>query len=110
MKCQILFSGKNRKNNIILSSAENAQRVVKVKSSPIGGAAYKIVNVEHSSRQGVFFFQQLSPDRQAWANNVTPDQMLIRVCTVRHSSSSFRHIKNRQKNLFRSGQSCSKQP
>ena len=32
MKCQILFSGKNKKNNIILSSAENAQRVVKVNS------------------------------------------------------------------------------
>ena len=31
MKCKILFSGKNKKNNIILSSAENAQRVVKVK-------------------------------------------------------------------------------
>ena len=31
MKCQILFSGKNKKNIIILSSAENAQRVVKVK-------------------------------------------------------------------------------
>ena len=30
MKCQILFSGKNKKKNIILSSAENAQRVVKV--------------------------------------------------------------------------------
>ena len=34
MKCQILFSGKNKKNNIILSSAENAQRVVKVKQLP----------------------------------------------------------------------------
>ena len=32
MKCQILFSGKNKKNNIILLSAENAQRVVKVKA------------------------------------------------------------------------------
>ena len=32
MKCQILFSGKNKKNNIILWSAENAQRVVKVKT------------------------------------------------------------------------------
>ena len=31
MKCQILFPGKNKKNNIILSSAGNAQRVVKVK-------------------------------------------------------------------------------
>ena len=35
MKCQILFSGKNKKNNIILSSAENAQRVVKVKAQII---------------------------------------------------------------------------
>ena len=30
MKCQILFSGKNKKNIINLPSAENAQRVVKV--------------------------------------------------------------------------------
>ena len=35
MKCQILFSGKNKKNNIILSSAENAQRVVKVKNDVV---------------------------------------------------------------------------
>ena len=33
MKCQILFSGKNKKNIINMSSAENAQRVVKVKMS-----------------------------------------------------------------------------
>ena len=33
MKCQILFSGKNKKNIINLSSAENAQRVVKVKDT-----------------------------------------------------------------------------
>ena len=31
MKCQILFSGKNKKNIINMPSAENAQRVVKVK-------------------------------------------------------------------------------
>ena len=31
MKCQILFLLKNKKNIINLSSAENAQRVVKVK-------------------------------------------------------------------------------
>ena len=31
MKCQIPFTGKNKKNIINLSSAENAQRVVKVK-------------------------------------------------------------------------------
>ena len=31
MKCRILFSGKNKKNIINLPSAENAQRVVKVK-------------------------------------------------------------------------------
>ena len=30
MKCHILFSGKNNKNIVNLSSAENAQRVVKV--------------------------------------------------------------------------------
>ena len=35
MKCQILFSGKNKKNNIILSSAENAQRVVKVNAEAV---------------------------------------------------------------------------
>ena len=33
MKCQILFSGKNKKNIINLSSGENAQRVVKVKGT-----------------------------------------------------------------------------
>ena len=31
MECQILFSGKNKKNIISLLSAENAQRVVKAK-------------------------------------------------------------------------------
>ena len=36
MKCQILFSGKNKKNIINLSSAENAQRVVKVKQASLG--------------------------------------------------------------------------
>ena len=33
MKCQILFTGKNKKSIINLSSAENAQRVVKVNTS-----------------------------------------------------------------------------
>ena len=32
MECQILFTGKNKKNIINLSFAENAHRVVKVKS------------------------------------------------------------------------------
>ena len=32
MKCQILFSRKNKKNIISLPSAKNAQRVVKVKA------------------------------------------------------------------------------
>ena len=36
MKCQILFSGKNKKNIINSSSAENAQRVVKVKTDWFG--------------------------------------------------------------------------
>ena len=35
MKCQIPFTGKNKKNIINLSSAENAQRVVKVKRADI---------------------------------------------------------------------------
>ena len=35
MKCQILVSGKNKKNIINLSSAENAQRVVKVKKRSV---------------------------------------------------------------------------
>ena len=33
MKCQILFSGKNKKNIINLSFAENAWRVVKVNAA-----------------------------------------------------------------------------
>ena len=33
IKCHILFSGKNKKNIINLSSAENAQREVKVKKT-----------------------------------------------------------------------------
>ena len=33
MKCQILFSGKNKKNIITLSSVELAKRVVKVKDT-----------------------------------------------------------------------------
>ena len=34
MKCQILFSGKNKKNIINLSSAKLSQRVVKVNIAP----------------------------------------------------------------------------
>ena len=41
MKCQILFSGKNKKN-IDLSSDENAQTVVKVKSYPDDGTVIMI--------------------------------------------------------------------
>ena len=33
MKCQCLFSGKNEKNTVNLSSAELAQKVVKVKQA-----------------------------------------------------------------------------
>ena len=50
MKCQILFSGKNKKNIINLSSAENAQRVVKVKAL-ITTAADNILIF-----WGIFFF------------------------------------------------------
>ena len=44
MKCQILFSGKNKKNIINLPSAENAQRVVKVKLKRLEGPSYHIKN------------------------------------------------------------------
>ena len=36
MECQILFTGKNKKNIINLSFAENAHRVVKVNSLHVG--------------------------------------------------------------------------
>ena len=47
MKCQILFSGKNKKNIINLPSAENAQRVVKVNGDvgSVVGFFTKLCNV-----------------------------------------------------------------
>ena len=51
MKCQTLFSGKNKKNIINLSSAENAQRVVKV--NPLN-ACHSIVD----DKFVIFFFQR----------------------------------------------------
>ena len=48
MKCHILFSGKNKKNIISLSSAENAQRVVKVKA-PVTTASDIITFLAHLS-------------------------------------------------------------
>ena len=58
MKCQILFSGKNKKNIINLSSVENAQRVVKVKR-----------NVDSSLENPVLSFQSSaqSEGRQIFA-------------------------------------------
>ena len=43
MKCQIQFSGKNKKNIINLSSAENAQRVVKVKFQTLFHTCFGII-------------------------------------------------------------------
>ena len=40
MKCQSLFSGKNKKNIANLSSAELAQRVVKIRDT-----IYRVINV-----------------------------------------------------------------
>ena len=55
MKCQILFSGKTKKNIINLSSAENAQRVVKVKGigcTFIGGNSVNtLINFEFSQKK-----------------------------------------------------------
>ena len=46
MKCQLLFSVKNKENKIHLSSAELAQRVVKVHN-------------KHGSRQAYFLFENI---------------------------------------------------
>ena len=50
MKCQILFSGKNKKNIINLPSAENAQRVVKVKFTVkiLAGLNIMLTSIEQS--------------------------------------------------------------
>ena len=56
MKCQILFSGKNKKNNIILSSAENAQRVVKVKGRFRGSVP--VFNAASRNRTALLMFQE----------------------------------------------------
>ena len=53
MKCQILFSGKNKKNIINLSSAENAQRVVKVNSDSVQISVSLCWSEESSSISGV---------------------------------------------------------
>ena len=45
MKCQTLFSGKNKKNIINLPSTENAHRVVKV-NKPGTGVHFATQNVE----------------------------------------------------------------
>ena len=47
MKCQILFSGKNKKNIINLPSTENAHRVVKVKG--------KYLSTKHRNRKDKWF-------------------------------------------------------
>ena len=57
MKCQILFSGKIKKNNIILSSAENAQRVVKVNS----GTSHKWVRYFLKRYQQLLIFEKITP-------------------------------------------------
>ena len=43
MKCQILFSRKNKKNMISLSSAEFAHSMVSVKQGAILGASFPFV-------------------------------------------------------------------
>ena len=62
MKCQNLFSGKNKKNLINLLSAELAQRVVKVKV-PVTTAADHILyffNIYFSEKIGLDILSELS--------------------------------------------------
>ena len=47
MKCQILFIGKIRKKIINLSSAENAQRVVKVNLNNSIPGSYALIDTSH---------------------------------------------------------------
>ena len=51
MKCQILFSGEKKKNIINLSSAENAQKVVKV-NHPLLHCSRE----EKHQEKNIFFF------------------------------------------------------
>ena len=58
MKCQILFSGKNKKNIINLLSAENSQRVVKVKILLLFSCQVRCWEVQQQSGQTVPKAQQ----------------------------------------------------
>ena len=50
-----LLTGKNKKNNIILSSAENAQRVVKFKSYDNQNLTFVVISYEiYENRLGLF--------------------------------------------------------
>ena len=64
MKCQILFSGKNKKNIIILSSAENAQRVVKVNivSGRIGPDSVNVDNAVSIGRTQLHAYKSSWPE------------------------------------------------
>ena len=65
MKCQILFVWKNKKNIINLSSAENAQRVVKV--NPVSETDSSI-----SAFDTYIDAKRVTP---VMANSVDPDKM-----------------------------------
>ena len=61
MKCQILFSRKNKKNIINLLSAENAHRVVKVKFFPFRSVSqYLLVLQVIFGTCEVFVFRSVS--------------------------------------------------
>ena len=66
---EILFSGKNKKNIINLSSYENAQRVLKVKALLIRTHAMFLRREKNCHKNPKYW------DWQAWANSVDPDQM-----------------------------------
>ena len=63
MKCQILFSGKIKKNIINLSSAENAQSVVKVKK-------YKLIRHPAVGNKPVQRVVVEESTWRKWVNNV----------------------------------------
>ena len=79
MKCQILFSGKNKKNSINLSSAENAQRVVKVKDMVLF-----FFNQKSFIAPDKMFFQLKSTDIFLISPQKCMLWVLIRSTSVRH--------------------------
>ena len=90
MKCQILFSGKNKKNITNLSSTELAQRVVKVNfaSRNLMGQSWNVSFIQHVS-------SLTSSVKICFKNLIIEDIKLIYMEFI----FVFRHLTNKNKAL-----------